>query len=66
MVDDGVTGILIPRDQPDALAEAILTLLEDPARARAMGEAGRRRVERDFTAAANIAAHRDLYLTLAG
>lgn len=41
VVVDGVTGVLVrPRD-PGALAEAIASLLEDPARADALGEAGR-------------------------
>jgi glycosyltransferase involved in cell wall biosynthesis len=64
MVEDGVTGIIIPRDQVRALAEAIRFLLDDPRRARQMGKAGRSRVEKHFTVSANIAAHRDLYLKL--
>lgn len=47
-VVDGDTGLLVPPRDAGALARAIETLLEDPARARAMGEAGRRRVEADF------------------
>ncbi len=43
VVRDGVDGLLVPQDAP-AIAGAILSLLADPARARAMGEAGRRRV----------------------
>jgi trehalose synthase len=44
-IADGETGILIddPRDLA-ACAEAIETILADPARAKAMGEAGRQRV----------------------
>lgn len=45
---DGETGILVAPDDPDALAEAILSLLDDPDRARAMGEAGRKRVEEEL------------------
>lgn len=37
-------------DGPDSLAKACSTLLEDPARARAVGEAGRRRVRESFDA----------------
>jgi len=41
---DGVTGLLLPQTQlPPALADAILTLLRDPQRARQMGAAGRAR-----------------------
>lgn len=42
-IDPSITGLLVPPADPKALAEAILTLLADPARARQMGEAGRQR-----------------------
>jgi glycosyltransferase involved in cell wall biosynthesis len=43
VVLDGETGILTPPRDPAALAGAIASLLADPARARGMGEAGRKR-----------------------
>jgi glycosyltransferase involved in cell wall biosynthesis len=48
LVEDGLTGWLVPPDDPRALAEAMARLLRDPIRARRMGEEGRRRVERDY------------------
>ncbi len=48
IVVDGETGLLVPVRDPPALAEAMLALLERPARARALGEAGRARVRRRF------------------
>jgi glycosyltransferase involved in cell wall biosynthesis len=48
-VVDGITGRIVPPENPDALAAAILSLLENPEAARAMGQAGRRRVEERFT-----------------
>jgi glycosyltransferase involved in cell wall biosynthesis len=45
LVEDGVTGLLVEPDDPSALAEAVATLLADPARAGAMGREARRRVE---------------------
>ncbi|MDP9397123.1 MAG: glycogen synthase [Actinomycetota bacterium] len=54
VVEDGVTGLLVPFDeqQPEkfehALAARMNELLADPARARAMGEAGRRRAVEEF------------------
>lgn len=49
VVDDGVTGLLIPPNDASALARAILTLMENRALADRMGQAGRERVERLFT-----------------
>lgn len=46
----GENGLLVPMGDADAMAEAILTLLRDPDRARALGRAGYRRVVRHFTA----------------
>ncbi|MBI5093163.1 MAG: glycosyltransferase family 4 protein [Candidatus Hydrogenedentes bacterium] len=45
---DGETGLLVEPDQPEALAEAILFLLENPERARQFGVAGRARVEAEL------------------
>jgi glycosyltransferase involved in cell wall biosynthesis len=49
-VEDGVTGRLVAVRDPAALATALLDLLNDPARAEALGRAGRRRFEERFTA----------------
>ena len=51
IVASGETGLLVPPGDAAAMAEAITALLEDPARARAMGAAGRERVRDHFTAA---------------
>jgi glycosyltransferase involved in cell wall biosynthesis len=45
VVTDGMTGILTPPREPAALADALESLLRDPARAAALGAEGRRRVE---------------------
>ncbi|PYO35459.1 MAG: glycosyltransferase family 1 protein, partial [Candidatus Rokuibacteriota bacterium] len=45
----GTTGILFDDDRPDSVMAALRTLLEDPDRSRAMGEAGRRRALTTFT-----------------
>jgi glycosyltransferase involved in cell wall biosynthesis len=47
-VIDGVTGIVVPVGDPDALSGAIGKLLGDPALRSAMGRAGRQWTERDF------------------
>lgn len=45
-VQHGRTGLIVPPADPRALGEAIAELLADPERCRAMGEAGRRELER--------------------
>ncbi len=49
MVEDGITGLVVPPEDAPALAKAVISLLEDPERARAMGRAGRRRVVAGFS-----------------
>jgi glycosyltransferase involved in cell wall biosynthesis len=48
VVEDGVTGLVVPRGDVPALASAIGSLLEDPDRRRRMGVAGRRRAVEYF------------------
>ena len=59
IVREGVTGRLVAPGDPPALAAAIDRVLEDPGRAAAMGEAGRRDVER-FTLEATARRTQDL------
>lgn len=47
-VDDGVTGLLVPLHDVDALTEAIRTLADDDRRRSAMGEQARRKAEAQF------------------
>lgn len=45
----GETGLLVPPRDPAALADAMIAVLSDPARAEAMGRAARARVETAFS-----------------
>jgi glycosyltransferase involved in cell wall biosynthesis len=48
-VKDGVNGFIVPSEDPAALSSAILQLLSDLPRAKAMGEAGRALAAEKFT-----------------
>jgi glycosyltransferase involved in cell wall biosynthesis len=48
IVVDDETGVLVPPDDPAALAEAVTALLGDPARASSMGAAGLERARAEF------------------
>jgi phosphatidylinositol alpha-1,6-mannosyltransferase len=49
IVEDGVTGLLVPHGDAERLTQALGSLLTHPAHAREMGERGRERVRRDYT-----------------
>jgi glycosyltransferase involved in cell wall biosynthesis len=61
VVAHGVTGLLVPPDDPAALAEAIAALMDDTARARAMGLAARRRAAALFDWSRYVDAHEALF-----
>lgn len=49
IVIDGITGLLVPMGDAEAMAAAICRLLEDPTTAQRMGQLGRQRVLQQFT-----------------
>ena len=51
VVQHGVNGIIVPRQEPEHLADGIISLLEDPDRRRAMGLAGRQLAVTKFSQA---------------
>ena len=65
VVADGETGLLVPAGEPEPLAAALNTLLSDPDRAAAMGQAGRKRAVSEFGWPAIAAQTADLYAELA-
>jgi glycosyltransferase involved in cell wall biosynthesis len=64
IVENGVTGLLVPPADAPALAEAMMALLSNLARSQAMGAAARRRLEKQFDLADQIrrieAVYRDI------
>jgi glycosyltransferase involved in cell wall biosynthesis len=66
LVDSGRSGLLIPPEDPDALAEALLELAGSPERRRVLGEAARDRAVGHFSIEKEVAAHESLYAELLG
>jgi len=64
VIEDGVTGRLVPPEEPAAMAAAMAELLADPARCQAMGQAGIRRVGEHFTFRRTLERTVALYETL--
>lgn len=65
-VSDGVSGLLVPPSQPEALGCALTSLLGDPTHARQMGEAGRASVADRFGLARMIDELSDVYRGVLG
>ena len=61
VIEDNVTGILVPPKNPQALANAIKALIDDPELRRKMGTAGVERVKQRFTWAKSAKATLDVY-----
>lgn len=64
VVADGETGLLVPPDDPPALAEGLLSLLQSPSLRRQMGANGRRRIEQRLSIVAVADELTRLYETL--
>ncbi len=64
VVEDGVTGVLVPPGDVDALVKALEPLMRDPASAAQMGERARARVLEKFSLDAEAAAIAEVYRTL--
>ena len=48
LVDDGINGLLVPPQNPEALADAIEALIKHPEQGKTMGEEGRKKIEKCF------------------
>ena len=66
VVKHGCTGLLVPPDDPEALAAAVQTLFDDAALRRRMGEAGRRAITQTYCADIVTARLLALYRNLQG
>lgn len=65
LIQDGVTGRLIPREDSKALARAVEEVLADPSTGRALGQAARKTVEQEYSVERWIDQLESLYERLA-
>ena len=61
LIEDGTSGLLVPPDDPEAVAAAIKRLLSNLALSSGLATAARERVSREYSCRAMIQQHVDLY-----
>jgi glycosyltransferase involved in cell wall biosynthesis len=66
LVDDGVTGTLVPSADPKAMADALLRYYQDSALTCKHGAAGRAKIEAQFSMSAMVRGYMNLYDTMLG
>ena len=64
VIRPGETGLLVPPEDPDALAQAMAALLDDEPLRRKMGETGKQMVQTEYSAAVMTQQVEQLYLRL--
>jgi len=60
-VDDHETGLLVPAKDADAMADAILKLIQNPELARTMGQKARIQAQKRFSVKQHVQAVQDIY-----
>ncbi|HPQ68789.1 MAG TPA: glycosyltransferase [bacterium] len=65
-IEDGVSGLLVPPDDPEVLADACLHVIGDPALAKRLGREARRRVAERFSLRRMVEQYQNLYLRTLG
>jgi glycosyltransferase involved in cell wall biosynthesis len=66
IVEDGVSGVLVPPNSPSALADSLQRLVRQPEQRRSMGERGLQLAHRDHDAKRNIESILELMTGLSG
>ncbi|MCE9551616.1 MAG: TIGR03088 family PEP-CTERM/XrtA system glycosyltransferase [Betaproteobacteria bacterium] len=61
LVDEGITGTLVPSADPKAMAHALLMYYQDSARAHSHGAAGRAKIEAHFSMSAMVRGYLNVY-----
>jgi glycosyltransferase involved in cell wall biosynthesis len=63
---EGECGLLVPPQDPQELASAIVRLLSDPGLSRVLGEAARRRAEKQYSIRQMVKRYEELYRSACG
>ena len=66
VIEEGVSGLLVPFGDADALARAVESMIQDPSQRAAMGRAAQRRARERFSAAAIVPLYEALYRRVIG
>lgn len=61
VIEDGVTGLLVPPGSPKALAKAAVSLAQDPERAQSLGAAARKHIQNHFASPNHVKHVQSLY-----
>ena len=61
LIEDGETGQLVPSSDPDAMAKALESYMLNPKRAIQHGQAGRKKIEKQFSMEAMVANYLSVY-----
>ena len=65
-INDGETGLLVPANDPEALAQAILELARDPDRRKSLAAAARTKVREEFAPETQVRLLMEVYAEVAG
>lgn len=66
VIEHGVSGLLVPPEDPDALSEALLRLMNSAELRASLAEGARQRILANYTIEREVAEHEALYLEVMG
>lgn len=66
LIEDGVSGYMVPKQNPQAMAEALLKMYHHPEKTVLMGKAAKERIATRFNSENSIKGYEAFYLDLAG
>jgi glycosyltransferase involved in cell wall biosynthesis len=64
IVENGVTGLLVPKENPEIMARSLLELIEDQEKRKTMGQQGRKNAEKYFSIERMVDTYESLYISL--